>query len=80
MLCLYVIFDKKRKEKQFHLMIIFGILHPQHMCMIALYYENNNTFTQYKCLKIIDRTDFISLDVKHALILKNGVKISPHTL
>ena len=54
------------------------MLHPR---MITLYYENNNTFTQYNCLKIMDRTDFITLNVKHALIPKNGVKFfTPYSL
>lgn len=61
MLCLYVIFDKKRKEKQFPLTPIFGILLPQHTCMITLYYENNNTFTQDTYDNIIDQTDLMTL-------------------
>ena len=61
MLCLYVIIDKKRKEKQFPLTPIFGILLPQHTCMITLYYENNNTFTQDTYDNIIDQTDLMTL-------------------
>lgn len=65
-------FYKKRKEKQFPLTIIFGMLHPR---MITLYYENNNTFTQYNCLKIIDQTDFITLKCPRTFRMSNSTDI-----
>lgn len=40
--------------------------------MIGLYYENNNTFTQYNSLKIIDRTDFITLKCPRTFRMSNS--------
>ena len=48
---------KKERKSSF----LFGILLPQHTCMIILYYENNNTFTQDTYDNIIDQTDLMTL-------------------
>lgn len=61
MLCLYVIIYKKKKGKADSSNANLWNTAPQTMCMITLYYENDNIFNQDTYDKIINQVDFLTL-------------------
>lgn len=53
---------KKERKSSFLQRQSLEYSNPQHTCMITLYYENDNIFTQDSYDKIIDQLDFLTLE------------------